>query len=165
MLGATAIEDRLQDGVPETIADLELAGIKAWGCDWRQTENRHRHWAQIASEANLIVVRGERGGLSVFDLLYNAAEEYFPEARILKKEALDIGEKHGKVKLTRRSMSDSVRNRGGERLHRVNTDVSSTVGSQNGERAGGFVLVIEGTALQHVSITLKPVHPYSHCLF
>jgi len=30
LLGATAIEDRLQDGVPETIADLKVAGIKIW---------------------------------------------------------------------------------------------------------------------------------------
>ena len=30
LLGATAIEDRLQDGVPETIADLKTAGIKIW---------------------------------------------------------------------------------------------------------------------------------------
>lgn len=30
LLGATAIEDRLQDGVPETIADLKAAGIKLW---------------------------------------------------------------------------------------------------------------------------------------
>ncbi|RWS10698.1 putative phospholipid-transporting ATPase IF-like protein [Dinothrombium tinctorium] len=30
VLGATAVEDRLQDGVPETIADLKLAGIKVW---------------------------------------------------------------------------------------------------------------------------------------
>lgn len=30
LLGATAIEDRLQDGVPETIADLKEAGIKIW---------------------------------------------------------------------------------------------------------------------------------------
>jgi len=30
LLGATAIEDRLQDGVPETIADLKRAGIKIW---------------------------------------------------------------------------------------------------------------------------------------
>lgn len=28
--GATAIEDKLQDGVPETIADLKKAGIKVW---------------------------------------------------------------------------------------------------------------------------------------
>lgn len=30
LLGATAIEDKLQDGVPETIADLKEAGIKIW---------------------------------------------------------------------------------------------------------------------------------------
>jgi phospholipid-translocating ATPase len=30
LLGATAIEDRLQDGVPEAIADLKRAGIKVW---------------------------------------------------------------------------------------------------------------------------------------
>ena len=30
LLGATAIEDRLQDGVPETIADLKKAGMKIW---------------------------------------------------------------------------------------------------------------------------------------
>ena len=28
--GATAIEDKLQDGVPELLADLRLAGIKVW---------------------------------------------------------------------------------------------------------------------------------------
>ena len=30
LLGATAIEDRLQDGVPETIATMQTAGIKVW---------------------------------------------------------------------------------------------------------------------------------------
>ncbi|XP_046399812.1 probable phospholipid-transporting ATPase IM isoform X3 [Ischnura elegans] len=30
LLGATAIEDKLQDGVPQTIANLSLAGIKIW---------------------------------------------------------------------------------------------------------------------------------------
>ena len=30
LLGATAIEDKLQDGVPETIANLILGGIKVW---------------------------------------------------------------------------------------------------------------------------------------
>ena len=28
--GATAIEDKLQDGVPEVLADLRTAGIKVW---------------------------------------------------------------------------------------------------------------------------------------
>ena len=30
LLGATGIEDRLQDGVPEAIAGLRRAGIKVW---------------------------------------------------------------------------------------------------------------------------------------
>lgn len=30
MIGATAIEDKLQDGVPETIANLAKADIKIW---------------------------------------------------------------------------------------------------------------------------------------
>lgn len=30
LIGATAIEDKLQDGVPQTIANLMLAGIKIW---------------------------------------------------------------------------------------------------------------------------------------
>lgn len=30
LLGATAIEDKLQDGVPQTIANLSLAGMKLW---------------------------------------------------------------------------------------------------------------------------------------
>jgi phospholipid-translocating ATPase len=30
LLGATAIEDKLQDGVPEAIHDLKRAGIKVW---------------------------------------------------------------------------------------------------------------------------------------
>jgi len=30
LVGATCVEDRLQDEVPETIADLQKAGIKVW---------------------------------------------------------------------------------------------------------------------------------------
>jgi P-type E1-E2 ATPase len=30
IVGATALEDKLQDGVPETIANLKKAGIKLW---------------------------------------------------------------------------------------------------------------------------------------
>mmetsp|Transcript_18717 Transcript_18717/g.24115 ORF Transcript_18717/g.24115 Transcript_18717/m.24115 type:complete len:1378 (+) Transcript_18717:63-4196(+) len=39
IIGATAIEDKLQDGVPDTIADLAVAGIKLWVLtgDKRQT--------------------------------------------------------------------------------------------------------------------------------
>jgi P-type E1-E2 ATPase len=30
LLGATAVEDRLQDDVPDTIADIKKGGIKVW---------------------------------------------------------------------------------------------------------------------------------------
>jgi len=30
LIGATAVEDKLQDEVPETIQDLQMAGIKIW---------------------------------------------------------------------------------------------------------------------------------------
>ena len=39
-------------------------------------------------------------------------------------------------------------------LRRVNTGVSSIVGENNGDRPGGFILVIEGSALTHVSIVV-----------
>ncbi|KAH8117016.1 phospholipid-translocating P-type ATPase [Phellopilus nigrolimitatus] len=148
LLGATAIEDRLQDGVPETIADLKLAGIKVWVATGDKLETAIAIGYStnlIASESNLIVVRGgERDDLSIFDQMYNAVEEFFPEANIIEEEELDINEKHESA---RRSTGegDGI----GTPLRRVNTGVSSIVGSNNGERPGGFVLVIEGTALSH----------------
>jgi phospholipid-translocating ATPase len=30
LLGATALEDKLQEGVPEAIEDFQIAGIKVW---------------------------------------------------------------------------------------------------------------------------------------
>lgn len=30
LVGVTAIEDKLQDGVPQAIANLQMAGIKIW---------------------------------------------------------------------------------------------------------------------------------------
>lgn len=52
LLGATAIEDKLQDGVPETISRLSKADIKIWVLtgdkkggftySWRASKNRIR---------------------------------------------------------------------------------------------------------------------------
>lgn len=64
LLGATAIEDKLQDGVPDTIHTLQMAGIKVScfchltprchlaginslpgvGFDRRPPRNSHKHW-------------------------------------------------------------------------------------------------------------------------
>lgn len=40
LLGATAIEDKLQDGVPEAIADLKRAGIKV-SCSSLKSIRKH----------------------------------------------------------------------------------------------------------------------------
>ena len=149
MLGATAIEDRLQDGVPETIADLKLAGIKVWVLTGDKLETAIAIGYStnlISQESNMIVVRNVResedSNLSVYHQLYTAVEEFFPEDRIIEEEGLAEDEKQFDA-----ANSSSL---DGHRLQRVNTGVSSIVGRGNGERPGGFVLVIEGPALQHV---------------
>ena len=152
LLGATAIEDKLQDGVPETIKDLKLAGIKVWMATGDKLETAISIGYStnlIAAESNLIVVSNERDGLSVFDQLYNGVE-IFPEARIIEEEMLDINASQASSKLTSRSRRSY--NGTGERLHRVKSGVASIVGSHNGERPGGFVLIIDGAALHHVTI-------------
>lgn len=46
LLGATAIEDKLQEGVPETITILSLANIKIWvltGDKQGESCNKHHY--------------------------------------------------------------------------------------------------------------------------
>jgi hypothetical protein len=68
LLGATAIEDKLQDGVPDTIHTLQQAGIKVGflrkfsdivgfltkscadlGINWRPPRNGHQHRSLLSS--------------------------------------------------------------------------------------------------------------------
>ncbi|KAF7322236.1 Phospholipid-transporting ATPase [Mycena chlorophos] len=155
LLGATAIEDKLQDGVPETIADLKRAGIKVWVAtgDKLETAIAIGHSTNlIGKDSNIIVIRnGDEGSRPVYDQLVRAVEEFFPESEALK----EIHEAQTGARPThhRRTSSSSARRRSGSirpvPLARVNTGVSSIVGADNGERPGGFVLVIDGTALGH----------------
>ncbi|KAI7829948.1 PRMT5 arginine-N-methyltransferase-domain-containing protein [Kickxella alabastrina] len=62
LVGGTAIEDKLQDGVPETIAQLALAGIKLWVLTGDKTEtaiNIGYSCNLLNSEMQLIVVKAE----------------------------------------------------------------------------------------------------------
>ncbi|KZT27329.1 phospholipid-translocating ATPase [Neolentinus lepideus HHB14362 ss-1] len=135
LLGATAIEDRLQDGVPDTIADLKRAGIKVWVATGDKLETAIAIGYStnlIARDSNIIVVRG--GDKSVYQQLLNAFEQFFPESDVLEDE----------------NMMNYGRSQSGDGLYplqRVNTGVSSLVGHDNGERPGGFVLVVDGAAL------------------
>jgi phospholipid-translocating ATPase len=133
LLGATAIEDKLQDGVPEAISDLKRAGIKVWVAtgDKLETAVAIGYTTHLLTpETNLIIVR--EGLNSVKDQISDALETFFGEeglavARTISRASVDLR----------------------PRLDRVNTGVRSLVGGDNGLRPGGFSLVIEGHALAH----------------
>jgi phospholipid-translocating ATPase len=142
LLGATAIEDKLQDGVPEAIADLKKAGIKIWVLtgDKLETAIAIGHSTNlIGREANIIIIRGGRDGATIYSQMLRAAEEYFPNSGItndpeVNAEALGTLDAEGNPPQL-------------YPLHRVSSGVSSLVGSRNGQRPGGYVLVIDGLAL------------------
>ncbi|KAJ7781318.1 phospholipid-translocating ATPase [Mycena metata] len=135
LLGASAIEDKLQDGVPETIADLKRAGIKIWVATGDKLETAiaiGKTTNLITPESNIIIIRGGNDrGRTIQEQMLLAIEKYFPES-----------ESFSTAELIRPSTS-------GYPLERIETGVSSIVGEHNGERPGGFVLVIDGTALLH----------------
>lgn len=62
LLGATAIEDKLQDGVPETIAKLASANIKIWVLTGDKQVTKQvflrlsRHWLLTFESAALIII-------------------------------------------------------------------------------------------------------------
>ncbi|KAG6376326.1 hypothetical protein JVT61DRAFT_2307 [Boletus reticuloceps] len=140
LLGATAIEDRLQDDVPETIADLKLAGIKVWVAtgDKLETATAIGYSTNlIASDSNVIIIRGGDTGPSVYEQMTRALEEFFPDSDVLEKDDT-----------VNAATSDS----GPYPLRRLSVSVPSIVGEGNGTRPGGYVLVIDGTALSHALV-------------
>lgn len=90
----------------------------------------------------MIIVRGGGAARPVYTQMVNAMREFFPEMDILEEESVQ------------ETMQDLEPQHGGDGpypLRRVNTGVTSIVGADNGERPGGFVLVIDGTALAEAS--------------
>ncbi|KAK7694056.1 hypothetical protein QCA50_003632 [Cerrena zonata] len=149
LLGATAIEDRLQDGVPETIADLKEAGIKIWVAtgDKLETAIAIGHSTNlIGRDDNIVVIRGA-SSRPVYSQMVQAVEDFFPESGIL-------GDK---------TVQENIESHPGMYpLQRVNTNVSDIVGHDNGHRDGGNILVVDGAALTdgfsdeaHKSLLLK----------
>ncbi|RXG67747.1 Phospholipid-transporting ATPase ID [Armadillidium vulgare] len=63
LLGSTAIEDKLQDGVPQTIANLAVAGIKIWVLtgDKQETAINIGYSCQLLTDdfADIFIVDGE----------------------------------------------------------------------------------------------------------
>ena len=158
LLGATAIEDRLQEGVPETIFDLKRAGIKIWVATGDKMETAigivfmhvtpqyllieimlaiGRSTNLIGTDANIIHLCGSGKGRPVDEQMAHAVKKFFPDSGIVAED------------LPR----PSSRNDGHRDipLQRIDTGISSIVGTENGDRPGGFVLVADGAALLQVS--------------
>ena len=99
----------------------------------------------IGQESNIIVVRGGTNGRSVYEQMVRAVKEFFPESKILDDGTVVVQEGNGDLeKRAEREERDSYA------LRRVETGLSSIVGPRNGDRPGGFVLVIDGYALEYV---------------
>ena len=98
----------------------------------------------IGRESNIIIIRG-RGdqGRSIYAQMLHAVEEYFPRSGLLDDPLVITDELEGGTSSRRNSQQMYP-------LQRVNTGVSSIVGSDNGHKPGGFVLVIDGLALTDV---------------
>ncbi|THU78043.1 phospholipid-translocating ATPase [Dendrothele bispora CBS 962.96] len=149
LLGATAIEDSLQDGVPETIADLKRAGIKIWVAtgDKLETAIAIGHSTNLINrDSNIVIIRGgSENSRPVQDQIVAAIQEFFPDC------GLDNKHTSTRPSLHRRSVSSvpasSHNVNSSLQLRRTETGIASIVGSDNGDRPGGFVLVIEGNAL------------------
>lgn len=141
LLGATAIEDRLQDGVPKAIAELKRAGIKVWVATGDKLETAIAIGYStnlISKDANLIIVRGGVDALAVHEQMKKAASEFFPDDRIMDNPAVHPTEE------------PATPSRRGVPLRRMSGhSTTSLVPEGNGSRPGGFVLVIDGGALTH----------------
>lgn len=145
LVGATGIEDRLQDGVPETIADLKRAGINVWVATGDKLETAIAigySTMLLSKDMNLIVVRGGEYGQpnSAYNQLKKAVEQFFGgeealEQMINRPPDVELGETPARPPpMEGRKSTNSV---------------ASLVGENNGQRAGGYALIIDGTALGH----------------
>jgi phospholipid-translocating ATPase len=163
LLGATAIEDKLQDGVPKAIADLKRAGIKVWVATGDKLETAIGEYFPfflkrlvliflmlaigystnlISKDANLIIVRGGADVFAVHEQMKKAANEFFPDDKIMENPAVHPTEE------------PATPSRRGLPLRRMSMGHSATslVPEGNGTRPGGFVLVVDGGALTYVCI-------------
>lgn len=157
LLGATAIEDKLQDGVPEAIADLKRAGIKVWVATGDKLETAISIGYStnlLAKDSNLIIVRGGAYGTpnSAYDQLKSAIDQFFgPEVSADVNYHPPDRTATGQSDARRPSFQQRISSaRRSTQLRRTTSGLSDIIGDNNGEKPGGYSLVIEGSALTHV---------------
>ncbi|KAH8914962.1 phospholipid-translocating P-type ATPase [Atractiella rhizophila] len=162
-LGSTAIEDKLQDGVPETIADLRRAGIKIWVATGDKLETAiaiGKTCNLISKDMNLIIIRGsefDAGPRSAYSQIAMALEKFFDAGDVIANQ-LNQPPNHDHLGETpRQSMQRSRPSVGLRRsgdhsrpgVKRAPTGLSDIVGDNNGQKGGGYGLVIDGGSLTH----------------
>ncbi|KAG0187171.1 hypothetical protein DFQ28_006789 [Apophysomyces sp. BC1034] len=115
LTGGTAIEDRLQDGVPETIAELSQSGIKLWILTGDKTEtaiNIGYACNLITNDMELLVLRAhtrEDTALRLEEALESTIDETKKRGLVIDgttlKYALEPKNKHKMLKLSMRCAS------------------------------------------------------------
>ncbi|XP_066966209.1 phospholipid-transporting ATPase ID isoform X15 [Macrobrachium rosenbergii] len=126
LLGATAIEDKLQDGVPQTIANLAVAGIKIWVLtgDKQETAINIGYSCQLLTDDML----------EVFIIDAHNASDVEDQLRKYREEIRNVtATKQPQTNLSVVTFSDEG----------VGQDNLSDAGESN----GGFALVINGHSL------------------
>lgn len=98
----------------------------------------------IAPDSNIIVVRGGEYGKenAVYTQLRDTVERFFPNENIL-----DLDEVHPPEITTTENPTQSPKP---GNLRRTATGLSEILDEENGNKPGGFILVIDGSALGHV---------------
>ncbi|CAI2170053.1 12394_t:CDS:2 [Funneliformis geosporum] len=149
LLGATAIEDRLQDGVPECIATLKRAGIKIWVLTGDKMETAISigfSTCLLNRDMNLIIIRGGAYGESgsAYEQMRSAVEKFFPTDQNIKNNMRSIQAPPVTpvISVTRTSTSHS-------RDFSAGGTFSFMSGISNTQRLGGHALIIDGVALKY----------------
>jgi len=161
LLGATAIEDKLQDGVPEAIADLKRAGIKVWVATGDKLETAIAIGMSsnlLTRDMNLIIIRGGAYGepKSAYSQMRRALIDFFNARDEIDKfdyQPHDYLERvpsrpRGSFGM-HRSSSRRQSQQGLERRQSIASGLSEFIGEDNGRKPGGYGLVIDGASLQH----------------
>ncbi|KAK0485626.1 hypothetical protein IW261DRAFT_1415592 [Armillaria novae-zelandiae] len=103
----------------------------------------------ISRDSNMIVIRGGNACSGpVYQQMLCALEVFSPESRILDKEDRFMKERN----------FAPVSSRDDNELQRIETGISSIVGPNNGDRPGGFILVIDDMALDCASFDFLAIY-------
>ena len=143
LLGATAIEDKLQDGVPEAIADLKRAGLKIWVATGDKLETAiaiAKTCNLLSRDMNIIIIKG--GGFnqpqSAYAQIKSALEKFFDAGGLAEQMVNQPGD----------ADDDDLRRPNLNRAQTAVSGVTDIVGQDNGDRPGGYGLVIDGASLR-----------------